>query len=197
MNPGYLFYVLLLCCVIMTAFGWKSQWFGSIRNLNVFLFFLGWILSAMFAFQILNSIVHGTALWLGFMTCIALLRLRAGGEALLYISVTSLFASIYLLMKRLSDFYPTLAITSEHIYFALVLSLFSSMMFKDADKQSALLSSGLVLGELMYIKIAHPLTITIGGLELADLWWLTFVLARVWVGAAWVCVWMLRQVRGG
>ncbi len=195
MNPGYLSYVLLLCGVIMAVFGWKNQLFGSMRRLHAWILFLGWILSYMHVFQFSNVSMHGTLIWIGAIAVISLRSVRTGGEALLHISAMSLFASIFLLFQRLSDFYPHLAIFSTPLNNALVLSLFVSMTTKDAKKQIAVLSGGLFIGEWMYMKLAQPVTAVIGGLDTADLWWLTFMLARVWSGAAWACVWMFKTAR--
>lgn len=192
MNAGYVFYVLLLCSVILTAFDWRKQLYGEIRKLHLILFYIGWLLCIGLSLQINQIYIHGTALWIGLLASIAVLRFRSKGQLLLLFSVCSLFSSIYLLLRRLSDYYPLIVITYEWLDFAIVLSLFSAMMYKEVSKQLLLISSGLVLGEILYIKMAEPLTISIGGLDMADLWWMTFLLARVWSGAAWVVARMLK-----
>lgn len=186
MNPEYILYVLLLCVGIMVIFGWKQQLFGDLSNMSLALIFIGWMSASGLEFQTGQIRVHGTFLLLAFLTSIFIFRYIQEGELFLFVSISSLFSALFLFMQRLFDFYPFYDFTHDRFVYVFMLSLYTAMMYKEVHKQLALISSGLFIGELLYIKLVQPLTVTFGGLELAVIWWFTLLISRVWSLVGWI-----------
>jgi hypothetical protein len=165
--------------MILFASGWKDILMRGMTSRVILLFFVSWFIGM----RLFLAVPGGSfSLWVAFLlvyAVVVLWKLDGMIHKLYAISVGVLIGSLSFFMQEMVYMIPSMIFGSLELTMALMIGLLVVATIKLPSVQVAVLSMGLVLGDLyfLYIHRKHA-GMDFGSLKLLDRWWLNVFVTR-------------------
>lgn len=178
-SSGVLAVAVWICFAILVASGWRTFLFPTAVRSTVIVVGLSWLLLRNWTILLAygNQINAAWLMWI--LMAFFLLRQQSLSGLLALCGHTAMIAAIWMWLELLNRFSLQMSDSLYHIW--LIAGIFSSyiLLFTTTwNMQWIILTLGLTLGEVLVHLRLHSL-ISAGEGQVQDIWWLTFLLARL------------------
>jgi hypothetical protein len=178
MNPGYLSLILISVTMILLASGWKDILLPGIPRVGILVFFIGWLLAALFSVELGRVEMQLT---LPYLLLCGTVATRSQKTPLLRVHVWVcglLLGTFDCLLRELGGWGAVAPQGHGWLNGAVVLAVITLLLGRGALWQWTALCIGLVISEALFVWFHRDTAGFAGGAAFADHWWLLLSLTR-------------------
>lgn len=178
MNPGYLSLVLISVTMILLASGWKDLLLPGIPRSGILVFFMGWLIAALFQMELGSVEIQLT---LPYLLIGAAAATRSLKTPLLRAHVWAsglLLGTFDYLLRELGGWAAVAPQGHAWLNGSVIMAVITLLLGRGAFWQWMTLSIGLTASEGMFVFFHQETANLAGGAAFSDHWWLLLCLTR-------------------